>query len=208
MRFNPKLNTIIDQNFTTKFENTISRLYIIAITQGKNALDCVNLNNPISLQVYEKLFTLGILKRNYDKTNTPLEIMYTVWISNEEADKQEGELNRRNIKGFLDENVKDYIKIFTKDEKLTRGLKPGVMGDEDSVKKKLITWMINNDYKYTWEQVLNATRAYVINQKSSNYKYLMKSHYFIYKNNDSELSGWVAEYGNISQVNQGNTFNI
>ena len=164
MRFNPELNNLLDKHFTTKFERSLCTFYILSVWQKTNALDCVNLNNPITLKVYEKLISLGVLKRNYEKKDTPLEVTYKLWITDGEAKLEEKELNRRNIEGFLNENVNDYVKLFTKRGEMTKGLKPGVMGDRTSIKKKFRAWFINNNYEYTWEQILNATKAYISNK--------------------------------------------
>lgn len=66
--------------------------------------------------------------------------------------------------------------------KLFAGKKPGVgtKGDVESAIKKMSKWTMENP-EYSKEQVLNATLAYVNSQNSQNFTYLMKLHYFIYK---------------------------
>jgi hypothetical protein len=45
-------------------------------------------------------------------------------------------------------------------------------------------------YKYSWDTIFKATTAYINEYQNNNYKFMRTSHYFIKKNNVSDLADW------------------
>ena len=85
-----------------------------------------------------------------------------------------------NIVDWIDE----YRSLFPK------GVKTGgypVRGDRNACIKKMQIFMKNNP-EYDKDIILEATQKYINRKELEGYKYIQISHYFIYKNNVSNLS--------------------
>lgn len=89
--------------------------------------------------------------------------------------------------------VEKYRNVFSVNEKGTKGLKPGSMGDSTAIYRKLKKWFKANK-KYTLEDVLNTARFYVDDLiRGNKLKYLQAADYFIMKNDTSRLSSLIDE---------------
>lgn len=99
-----------------------------------------------------------------------------------------------NIEEFVDE----YRELF-------KGLKPGAMGDKNACIKKFERFM--KEYpQFSKNVILNATKKYIDTEgNNSNYKFLQKAHYFIYKqvgtkdNEVSNLASFCEEVGEVEE---------
>lgn len=57
-------------------------------------------------------------------------------------------------------------------------------------------------YKYTWEEIINATKQYLSEQATNDYAYCKQSKYLIKKNNESMLATLIEVYKNNNIANQ------
>lgn len=102
--------------------------------------------------------------------------------------------NKKELKRssrVLNEEIDSFIFSFRTKWK---GLRPGSMGSEQACKDKMIRWMQNNP-KYTKEQILNAADIYL--KSLNNLTYLQQADFFIYKkegkDEHSRLSAFIDE---------------
>lgn len=94
---------------------------------------------------------------------------------------------RVNPNCFTEEEVvEEFTPIKTNLEEfrlLFKGLKPGSMGDPNSVFEKLQRWRTNNP-QYKWEDIIAKTKEYIkAKQELGEEKYIPQADYFIYKQN-------------------------
>lgn len=92
------------------------------------------------------------------------------------------------INSIVDERLQEFRDVW-------RGLKPGSMGDPKACRAKLIKWLDENQ-DYDMDDVINAAKAYI--NSMSNYNYLQRADYFIYKQEadkttSSRLSAYIDE---------------
>lgn len=102
-----------------------------------------------------------------------------------------------NIKAGLE--IKDWIDEY---RGLFKGLKPGSIGDKGACLNKMVKFFENYPEFADKDIILSATRKYIQHEAISNYKYIQKAHYFIYKqvgtkdNEISNLASFCEEVGN------------
>lgn len=77
----------------------------------------------------------------------------------------------------VDEWVDEYRGLF-------KGKKEGALGDKEMCKKHLI-WLLTSYPEYNKEDILKAAKHYISSCAKEGYKYLMKSHYFLSKEDSS-----------------------
>jgi len=109
-----------------------------------------------------------------------------------------GEINVNNVEKFVESNIDSYRAVWSIGGAGKIGLKTGAMGDRAACIKKMIKWFENNNYIYSWDQVIRASRAYV--QSISELRYLQQADYFISKDSTSRLSAMVEEVPNTSAI--------
>jgi hypothetical protein len=174
-----KLTELHEQGVLTKDEIEFSKLVLFLATQNILITDVIEYINWEKL--LNKLLYNGLLGRDYTKTNhvSPTYPLVTF----QQADCTEP-------KDDLDDFVDEFRALWSKDNKGTLGLKPGVLGDRSYLKKKLKAWF--KEYKsYSKEDVLNTARYYIAQQAESDYKYLQSCDYFVYKDGRSRLASLV-----------------
>lgn len=127
--------------------------------------------------------------------NNRYELTLPLFINSTEIDNLEVvKLNTSNIKDIVSNRIHEYRAIFSVNERGTKGLRIGSMGDEQDCIKKLVKWFKSTNFKYTFEEVLHTARVYVKTCTSENFKYLQAADYFIYKDNRSRLSSFIDEF--------------
>ena len=102
--------------------------------------------------------------------------------------------------------IKTYLELFPK-LRLPSG--KAARSDKKNVETAM-RWFQEN-YDYSWDTILKATEAYVIDYQMRNYKYMQTSQYFIRKQNSdrtwgSELANWCSDLVNDNVQNSDNYF--
>lgn len=101
-------------------------------------------------------------------------------------------INKNKTYKLTDEDIlkiKEYREIFPK------GLLPSGQPARVQIKEleKKFTWFLNN-YEYNWETIIKATKKYVNQYESDNYKYMKTSGYFVSKLEKNEIISTLASY--------------
>lgn len=107
---------------------------------------------------------------------------------------RQGLIDRTYVKPEPEIDVDAYRALFSKDGRGKVGLKPGLLGDREFIRKKLIKWFASNP-QFTMKDVLEATQYYVSKHVRENkITYIMQADYFIQKNGRSHLAAIIGEY--------------
>lgn len=97
--------------------------------------------------------------------------------------KQGDDALRNSIKEWIDE----YRSLF-------KGTKAGIMGDPKACLDKMVRFFEEYSQFANKEQILKATQSYIQSEAQSNYKYLQRADYFIYKITGKEEVSRLASY--------------
>jgi hypothetical protein len=90
----------------------------------------------------------------------------------------------------FEERIKEYLEIFPTG-KLPNG--KYARGNKKNIKENFM-WFFQEFPEYSWDQVLDATEAYVSEYQKKNYLYMRTAMYFIKKLVDSTVQSELANY--------------
>ncbi len=85
-------------------------------------------------------------------------------------------------------NFEEFIEMY---RNLFKGKKLGSMGDKNAIIKKMQEFKLKYP-QFNEENILIATEKYIDSCRKSNYKYLQRADYFIFKNSDGSKSGNIS----------------
>lgn len=137
----------------------------------------------------------GFVERDFAYNNGDrYKVSKPLYVSLEETTKEITTLNNKNIEAFIDEHVDEFRCLFTKDRQGVVGLRRGAMGDESSLKKKLVAWFKATKFKYSWQDVISTAKQYTDEFiLQNNFTYLQAADYFVKKGDRSTLSANIDE---------------
>jgi hypothetical protein len=94
-----------------------------------------------------------------------------------------------------DQTLKDQINDWIVDYRnLYKGTKVGIMGDPKSCLEKMCRFFVEYPQYANKDLILNATKKYIETEAFTNYKYLQRADYFIYKITGKEESSRLASF--------------
>jgi hypothetical protein len=107
------------------------------------------------------------------------------------------------------ERPEEWIEEF---RKLFKGKKPGAMGDKKGCLMKMKRFLQENP-EVTKDQIIAATKSYIQSCASDGYRFLQRSDYFIYKQDNhkgesSRLSAWIDELDGSEEIKDTSTNNF
>lgn len=155
-------------------------------------LNKINIDNWKSKPDFDNLLSLGYIEIDnetvdFNLTYTGIDLVkYIVKEIKKEISKEKrvGDIELRfSIKEWIDE----YRALF-------KGTKAGIMGDPKACLDKMIRFFEEYSQFANKEQILKATQAYIQSEAQSNYKYLQRADYFIYKITGKEEVSRLASY--------------
>ncbi len=195
MIFNPRIEEILDK-IVTNTNTSKTRLKITLFVIQEQLSDLIT-------ETVGLLIMFGLVERDFDNEKK-LKLRYPLYIQLE-VDEPVGKLNSKNITSFIEANYHQYRARFGTETK-TGGLigyKPGSLGDEQGGIKKMIAWFKQTKFKYSWEDVLNATDMYVSRfVAENNFTYMKQADYFIMKDQVSMLSSLIDDGKNYTKGSQ------
>jgi hypothetical protein len=183
---NPSIDIRLDK--MENREKAIAKVLLFSVEQ--DLIDYLPFNGEEMEIVFNKLILSGLVTRDYDMKGT-IKTTVPIYIGPEEVEITQ--INRTNVLEFVTTHVDELRFLFSEGEKGTIGLRVGAMGDKMALIDKLVKWFKKTGFKYSWEQVIKATKRYIEQCAREDYKYLQAADYFVYKENRSKLSSLIEE---------------
>jgi hypothetical protein len=97
----------------------------------------------------------------------------------------------KNADQALKDQINDWIVEY---RNLYKGTKVGIMGDPKSCLEKMCRFFVEYPQYANKDLILNATKKYIETEAFTNYKYLQRADYFIYKITGKEESSRLASF--------------
>jgi hypothetical protein len=97
----------------------------------------------------------------------------------------------KNADQTLKNQINDWIVDY---RNLYKGTKVGIMGDPKSCLEKMCRFFVEYPQYANKDLILNATKKYIETEAFTNYKYLQRADYFIYKITGKEESSRLASF--------------
>ena len=97
------------------------------------------------------------------------------------------------------ENIAIYRELFPRKGIISGNKEIRHLRDNTHDLETNFKWFFKN-FKYTWEDILDATRKYLVEQETNDYLYCKQSKYLIKKNNESTLATLIETYKNSLQT--------
>ncbi len=171
--------------FDTIVKNNISPNGLYVLYCIENRKKPVSINESFEIRILQ---ADGLLDDDYEITNKAIEII------NKIESNYEVEDNKIKKKSGLTNQDKTNIVLYR--ELFPKGNLPSGSPSRSPIKdlEKRFLWFFNN-YDYSWDVIIKATKKYINQYESEGYKFMKTSGYFIYKSGiDKTTTSLLATY--------------